>query len=1594
MKLIRYCSLLSFLFFFNSNLEAQEQETVKLKETYESHFRHYRESVHLHVNKTTFIEGDEIWWTAYAYNKKSNQLSNPTKNLYCGLYDSNGNLITEDLFLFERGVSNGSFKVDSTWNSGIYYLKAGTKWMNNFKEDVPFIKKIRIIKPLDDEESSTTQESYDLQLLPEGGHLIADTDNMVGLRIINGQGRGVQIQKGGVFDNENNQLTEVFTNEVGLGRFELLPEKQQTYTLKATLENGTTIEETLPEAKNNGIAMAVNNILDEKLVVSLNTNAQTLKTIQKDSFHLAVHRDGIMTLNSFVFDSLSRNIKVNKENLLPGTNIITLFNQNLEPISERLIFNFKGLGLAQASVTKEKEKKDSVYLKIKTFTSKCTPVSLSISALPATNGHNLEDSNIFSSFLLHPYLKSAVENSSRYFSDSDRIKEYELDLAMLTQGWSSYDWGLIFSGEPEITYPFEHGVSAQLKLNSELKKEERLALVPDGISSMVFLDLDDSQTLELTDLFSKNGDTLKFAIRKKRGGLKKPNLEVKFPGIIERNDSTDLAKHLLPESLFLNSLWNEPLATIPFKLSTDIIELDEVVLTEEKSKPKLVRKSALINDSFTGFKIGEKEIKHNLFLLDFIAKNGFLVDFVVQTGQVSIRNSRPGFGGGRAIPTPTTDNPTAANGSGLIATSSSAGAGVRIYEDDFLVNDLRQLLNVPMSEIDEIYFERNGAAGDTFNSQNGVIRIYRKLGPRERSSSIHFAEKLVENSFSRPKTFYRPKYVATGGEAFENHGIVHWEPQLTTNKKGEVELKIPKDSISLVKIFIEGMGEDGSLISHTEEILLNGSTEDSGSYRLKDSYENHFSDDRESIHLHLNKDVFFVGEEIWWTAYSYNREAQEPSLKTANLHCALYNADGNQVSSGMFLVENGFTHGSFELDNSFKSGVYYIKAGTNWMQNFKEEKDFLKEITIINETITENEPFPAKPYNLQILPEGGHIIKGGENTLGVKLVDNNGMGMEITEGKVIAPNDEKVADVVTNSYGVGKFILPENVEYPLTLEAVLPSGEILSKKLPEPKRKGIVINVNNILEDKIVISLKTNPFTLEKISGKNFHIAIHRDGLMNLKTFEIDELKKVIKIDKSRLLSGTNIITLFDEELNPISERLIFNYQNLKLGKLEVETPQRKNKDSVSVFINAFSKNNTPMSLSVSALPSETTAKNTHSSIVSNFLLTPYLGSEVENAARYFEDIDRTKAYELDLILLTQGWSSYDWTAIFDGPPKIEHPFENGISISGKLNSKIRKGDQLVIQEGNMFNMQFVELKDSTNFQIDNFFQFNGDTLMLSLRSKNKKLRKPEIKTNFLSTTVFGDSITHDFVGKKIPFDISKDINNQNDSTSDKPLFEQDNTIFLEGVTVSEERIEKKLTRASPLINGLFSGFKISDDDVKRNPLLSDFIRRQGFRVQEDFVNNALFISSPIPFSGPVAVYENDMLVTDASQLANTPLYQIDEIYLTKDGLFEGPDFGGGTIRIYRKTGGYFTTTSSFAEKLVENSFTRPKKFYRPQYDYSNESFLSNGIVHWEPNLVTDEKGKATLTLPDNGVSNVTLFFEGMADDGTLISHSEKISLD
>ena len=767
----------------------------------------------------------------------------------------------------------------------------------------------------------------------------------------------------------------------------------------------------------------------------------------------------------------------------------------------------------------------------------------------------------------------------------------------------------------------------------------------------------------------------------------------------------------------------------------------------------------------------------------------------------------------------------------------------------------------------------------------------------------------------------------------------------------------------------------------------------SSSEKIDLKYKEHFQNVRESVHLHLNKNTFFIGEEIWWTAYIYNKKLGKPSSETMNLYVGVYNSDGKQINRELFLAENGMSNGSFSLDESLESGTYFVKAGTKWMKNFNEDVGFLQEITVVNRPTDTNSNITAK-HDFQVFPEGGHLLANVNNTVGFYASDEYGKGLKITKGFLYKNDEEQISTLYTNDYGMGKVSFLYNRDDTYTIKAFLENGEVLEKEIPRPEDNGIAININNIIEDKLLIVLKTNEGTLPYIKGKEFHLAVHRDGLMTLKSFSLNETKRTITIAKDKLLTGTNIVTLFDQDLNPIAERLVFNYNNLNLGRLFLDKPLSRKKDSLSIKINTFSKDNTPFSLSVSALPTETLAGTFNNNIISNFLLKPYLKSSIENPSRYFTEIDRIKEYELDLVLLNQGWSRYEWNGIFDGAPEIKYPFESGISVSGSITSRIKKGEELAINQGDLFKMLFLDVQDSTNFRITDFQRPNGDTLRFTMKGKNKKLRKPDIEADFLSDLLFTDSISRKEI-KNIGFDFTARESKTGTQENNETLFKNDRTIVLDEAIVTEDKIDKKLTRKSPLIDSTFKGFKITEKEIRRNIFLTDFIAKNGFRVFINPATGAVFIVNNIASSGPVKIYENDIEVVDRTQLLNVPLEQIDEIYMERYGLAGDFDASGGVIRIYRKEDTRFRpSSSSFAEKLVENSFTRPKEFYRPKYlSFENENFLNYGVIHWEPKLKTNEMGEAIITIPNNGLKSFRIHIEGMGEDGALLHYSGKVEL-
>ena len=340
------------------------QKTNSLDTSYSNYFSYSRIIPYLHLNKTSFIKGEEVWFKSYILNQQSNKLDTITTNLYCIIYDEKGKQKQKQLIKVKNGMANGSFKIDSTFTQKSYYIKATTNWMKNFKEDHSYVQKINIVNNKNSKKS--IQNKYKLDVLPEGGHLLESTNNSLGIVVKDLNRKGIEIKSGAVFNQHNIVVKEFKTNSSGHGKVDFYLNKEDMYHVKIELNDGTHLTKPLPKAKKLGIALKVINTNTPFIQISLNTNNKTLAESNQKKFTLIIHNTRNYYKKTILFNS--KNTKYTfflpSKKIQKGVNIITLFNSNKTPIAERVIFNYKKDIIAPLNISLKTIYKDSIDIVI------------------------------------------------------------------------------------------------------------------------------------------------------------------------------------------------------------------------------------------------------------------------------------------------------------------------------------------------------------------------------------------------------------------------------------------------------------------------------------------------------------------------------------------------------------------------------------------------------------------------------------------------------------------------------------------------------------------------------------------------------------------------------------------------------------------------------------------------------------------------------------------------------------------------------------------------------------------------------------------------------------------------------------------------------------------------------------------------------------------------------------------------------------------------------------------------------------------------------------------------------------------------------
>ncbi|WP_405400993.1 hypothetical protein [Maribacter sp. Asnod2-G09] len=421
----------------------------------------------------------------------------------------------------------------------------------------------------------------------------------------------------------------------------------------------------------------------------------------------------------------------------------------------------------------------------------------------------------------------------------------------------------------------------------------------------------------------------------------------------------------------------------------------------------------------------------------------------------------------------------------------------------------------------------------------------------------------------------------------------------------------------------------------------------------------------ENIYLHLNKTSFASGEHVWFTAYIQNQKRLLPSDITENLYVGIYDDFGKEMYRKLLKVDSGIAYGDFEIDSAFEKGSYHIIAWTNYLRNFEKLEPFQQQIEILGNA-TDNEIKATSKTELNVYPEGGTLVDGAFNYIGIHLKNNFGDHKPII--KLLDDNGEVlVSSISISDEGFGKigFFIKENQNYFFEIENSY--GEIST--LPLKKSLGLIgLSIDNTGSNQLLAKLVLSEESLSKNNNRAYSLAIVQEDSVFVQDWVVNKNQLVVSIDRESIPYGVNKAILFDELQKPIAYRLFYNHSNKSSRVTEINVRHQLNtsRDSLELCFSALRAQFLVYDLSVSVLPLDTEAYNPQNTLTSSFLITPYVNGR-SNYKYQFYDFNGFQNYDLDVKLMIEGWGKFNWEDSLIINDHIQFESEKGMLVKGRI---------------------------------------------------------------------------------------------------------------------------------------------------------------------------------------------------------------------------------------------------------------------------------------------------------------------------------------
>jgi len=720
---------------------------------------------------------------------------------------------------------------------------------------------------------------------------------------------------------------------------------------------------------------------------------------------------------------------------------------------------------------------------------------------------------------------------------------------------------------------------------------------------------------------------------------------------------------------------------------------------------------------------------------------------------------------------------------------------------------------------------------------------------------------------------------------------------------------------------------------------------------------------QESMYLSLSEKVVVAGDTLWFGGHL--RHQSSPSRI---LYLELM-GNGQSLQKETYTINRGLISGQVSIPDTLSSGLYQLRAYTQWMRNGDPSAFFKRHLLVVN-PYEEDPAIPMLGQNpdtqLRVVPVGGEWVSGQPGQLSISLGGQENQGLS---GRIMNTGDSSEVAQIQLKQGYDLVQVKPEADCIYRAELFLPSGDTLATSLPAASPEGISL-ITEVRQNQISIKAYTqNP-------GEHYLLVRSRDSLLHSSQLENTTSSVLLtpELDHAALLE----IAVLDKSYNAKAQRLLYLPAKYIQPIIRLDKTTFAPREEVPITISL------PPGVSPAHVSFSVRQVSAPSLKMIHDITLPWTETTL------FTSTD-TMSTSINQFLISQESPFVPWREIvLDGvPPPTFRKEDDYFLLSGRLTSPSGQALQneitLLSVPGDNPHFDYDRTDSLGRFFIPVYDVYGQNEVVFQLQNDS-------IPTEWILEDKFAPSNGQSIQSDSAPL-VSQEV-----WTSFFSQYQHRNRILAQYDNRAQAE-ETNVRRKSRFYGAPNFEVKLADYIA-----LPDFVEvcrelMPGIRLRENegqYVFSVFDVRTRTFLENPPALLLDGVLVYDPNLIATLDPADIERIETVNRRTYYGEYRFDGMIAVYTHAGDAYRQALPSGARQQEVTFLTPKRPYTRQSLPPRHQPHLPTLLAWKPGLRLTAEEPLTIEVSNgDGLGTFEIVVEGTTDQGQAIhaTQSYQISL-